>query len=84
MDLFNCDVQYANESFLARNEWNQDYHWFWSLTGFDNQEHCRGRGIQTGKPITECCGGDYQAFNLINLSNQKCCNGSPKSINDLC
>ena len=83
--LFNCDLQYANDSFEVRNEWNQDYHWFQSLTGFDNQEHCRRRvGVQTEKPSTECCGDDYQPFHLINLKNQKCCNGSPKPINDQC
>jgi len=34
-DLYNCDLQFVQDSFAQQGEFNRDYHLFWTTTGFD-------------------------------------------------
>merc|ERR1712118_632788 len=56
-ELFECDLQFAKDTFANKEVFNNDYHAFWSTTGFDNrlEESCPSGG--TNPVEHQCCGG---------------------------
>jgi len=74
-ELFECDLQFAKDTFAQRDVFNNDYHAFWSTTGFDNRldESCPSGG---NSPVEhQCCGGVDAPWYWIGLNNQQCCGG---------
>ena len=56
-ELFQCDLQFAKDTLESHDVFNEEYHAFWSLNGFDNRDpdNCPSNG---GVPVEhECCGG---------------------------
>merc|ERR1712156_89102 len=90
-ELYECDVQFVKDTFANKDVFNEDYHAFWSTTGFDNRndDSCPSGG---SAPVEhQCCGGVDGPWYWIGLNNQKCCggdaegnNGSVVGINDQC
>ena len=79
-ELFECDLQFVKDIYEAKDVFSNDYHAFWSTTGFDHQldSSCPTGG---SAPVThECCGGQDKPFYWINLNNQVCEAGAPKAI----
>ena len=74
-ELFECDLQFAKDTYAQRDVFNNDYHAFWSTTGFDNRldESCPSGG---NSPVEhQCCGGVDAPWYWIGLNNQQCCGG---------
>lgn len=71
--LFECDNMYATKlaASSAMENWNKDYHGYWSTTGFDHKSCPRGYG----ESQPECCGGYDSPFFLYNTlnKNKQCC-----------
>merc|ERR1711908_182889 len=89
-ELFECDVQFVKDTLANKDYFNEDYHAFWSSTGFDHESDsdCPSGG---SVPIEhECCGGVDAPWYWIGMNNNKCCNQGPDSsgtvvgINDQC
>merc|ERR1711937_796545 len=89
-ELFECDVQFVKDTFAQREVFNEDYHAFWSTTGFDMEDadSCPSGG---SSPVEhQCCGGVDAPWYWIGLNNNKCCNqsennsGTVVGINDQC
>merc|ERR1711937_760990 len=90
-ELFECDVQLVKDTFANKDVFNEDYHAFWSTTGFDNRndDSCPSGG---SAPVEhQCCGGVDGPWYWIGLNNQKCCGGdaignggSVVGVNDQC
>jgi len=52
--LCECDKQFAKNHVAVKDVFNQDYHMFWTTTGFDNQNG--GCASTPGpKPVPMCC-----------------------------
>ena len=72
-ELFECDIKFVHDLFNEREVYNNDYHMFYSTTGFDfedKDQYCPSAGIP-GEP--QCCGGHDGPWYRINLNKQKCC-----------
>merc|ERR1711908_200006 len=78
------------DTLANKDYFNEDYHAFWSSTGFDHEsdQDCPSGG---SVPIEhECCGGVDAPWYWIGMNNNKCCNQGPDSsgtvvgINDQC
>jgi len=89
-ELFECDVQFVKDTLANKDVFNEDYHAFWTTTGFDmeDDESCPSGG---SVPIEhQCCGGVDAPWYWIGMNNNKCCNQGPDSsgtvvgINDQC
>jgi len=90
-ELFECDVQFAKDTYDNRAAFNEDYHAFWSETGFDKEddESCPSGGTM---PVEhQCCGGVDAPWYWISTQSSQCCggdaegnNGVVKPINDQC
>ena len=78
-----CDVEFVKQSHSQRSVFNEDYHAFWTSTGFDHEEDCPSAG---GNPVEhECCGGTDKPFKWIGLNHWQCCpDGTVLSANDQC
>merc|ERR1712122_37829 len=72
-ELFECDLQFVKDTFAQKDVFNQDYHLFWSVPGWDNRDpnNCVVNG--GGSVEHECCGGTDQPWYWINLNRQQCC-----------
>merc|ERR1712176_814231 len=82
-ELFMCDVEFVQQSWSQRNVFSEDYHAFWTTTGFDHEQDCPSAG---GNPVDhECCGGTDKPFKWIGLNHWQCCpDGTVLSANDQC
>jgi len=82
-ELFMCDVEFVKQSHSQRSVFSEDYHAFWTETGFDHEEDCPSAG---GNPVEhECCGGTDKPFKWIGLNHWQCCpDGTVLSANDQC
>ena len=79
-ELFECDLQFVKDIYEVKDVFDNDFHAFWSETGFDHQleSSCPTGG---SAPVShECCGGQDKPFYWINLNNQVCDAGSPKAV----
>jgi len=76
--LCECDKMFAEEHVAAKHVYSNDYHRFWSTTGFDADIDClAGTG---GQVLPKCCGKDDGAFSIYNDLTKDCCaDGSIKS-----
>jgi len=83
-ELFECDLQFVKDTFAQKEQFSNDYHAFWSETGFDREEEssCPSGG---NTPVEhECCGGDTKPYFWIGLNKSKCCDGNVVGANDQC
>merc|ERR1711935_1028651 len=37
-ELFECDLQFVEDTYTTKDVWTEDYHLFWSKTGWDNED----------------------------------------------
>merc|ERR1712106_517001 len=56
-ELFECDLQFVEDTYTTKDVWTEDYHLFWSKTGWDNEDanNCPSGG--NGPVEHQCCGG---------------------------
>jgi len=83
-ELFECDLKFVKDTFDQRDEYNADYHAFYSTTGFDHEldSFCPST---PGVPVDHmCCGGNDGPYYWIGLNKNQCCNGNVISANDQC
>jgi len=81
-ELFECDVKFVKDSFSAKDSYSDDFHAFYTTTGFDAEEDCPSNG---GTPVEhQCCGGHDGPWYWIGLNNNQCCNGNVIGANDQC
>jgi len=91
-ELFQCDLQFAKDTLLMKDTFNEEYHAFWSTlpNGFDNRDpdNCPSNG---GVPVEhQCCGGYDREYHWIGLNKKQCCpindglSGTVKSIDESC
>ena len=88
-ELFECDAQFVKDTYEQREVFNEDYHAFWSTTGFDREEkdtYCPSNG---GDPVEHtCCGGHDGPWYWIGLNSNQCCaqgqGGYVVGANDQC
>ena len=83
-ELFECDLQFIKDTFAQKEQFSNDYHDFWSETGFDREDEssCPSGG---NTPVEhECCGGDTKPYFWIGLNKSKCCDGNVIGANDQC
>lgn len=84
-ELFECDLQFVKDTYAQKAVFNEDYHAFWSTTGFDREDpqHCVVGGGTV--PVQhECCGGHNGPYYWIGLNKHQCCSGVVKGANDQC
>jgi hypothetical protein len=81
--LCECDKLFAEEHVGAIHVYNDDFHRFYSTTGFDADTDClKGSG---GIVIPECCGADDGPQFIYNAHNKQCCpDGSIKPSSQSC
>lgn len=78
--LCECDKMFASRHVGATHVFNEDYHLFWSKTGWDNEDSCVPKGGGASDP--QCC-GKPDSFSLIyNAYNKQCCDGEVKGIGE--
>ena len=88
-ELFECDAKFVNDVLAEREAFNEDYHAFWTTTGFDREEkdtYCPSNG---GNPVEHtCCGGHDGPWYWIGLNSNQCCaqgeGGYVVGANDQC
>jgi len=81
-ELFECDVKFVKDSFATKDAYSDDFHAFWTTTGFDAEEDCPSNG---GTPVEhQCCGGHDGPWYWIGLNNNQCCDGNVIGANDQC
>ena len=59
-DLFNCDVQFVEDTFAQQGEWNTDFHLFWSTTGFDPTDGLSCQPGDGSEYVERVCKGGYE------------------------
>ena len=68
-NLCECDLQFAKDHVSS-----DDYHMFWSQTGWNPEENCPGT---PGGPVDiQCCGQPDGPYSLYNAISKKCCAGN--------
>merc|ERR1712176_1118318 len=88
-ELFECDAKFVQDQYNQRDVFSNDYHAFWTTTGFDRDEkdtYCPSSG---GDPVQhECCGGHNAPWYWINTNQNKCCprgqSGEVVNVGDMC
>merc|ERR1712128_137084 len=72
-ELFECDLQFVEDTYTTKDVWTEDYHLFWSKTGWDNEDanNCPSGG--NGPVEHQCCGGHTSPYYWINLNKFQCC-----------
>merc|ERR1711920_382130 len=72
-ELFECDLQFVKDTYSTKDVWTEDYHLFWSKTGWDNEDanNCPSGG--NGPVEHQCCGGHTSPYYWINLNKFQCC-----------
>lgn len=71
--LCECDLQFAKEHVRTKDVFDDKYHMFWSVSGWEPKEQCFPQG--TPPYIPKCCGVPGNPFVLYNAANKYCCNG---------
>ena len=80
--LCECDAAFAKSHNEAKEVWDQDYHMFWSTSGWDFQMECVATG-SGGSVESQCCETDTTAAILFNSHTKECCaNGAVKPIGE--
>lgn len=77
-ELFECDVMMAQNTFNNRAAYSDDFHLFYSQTGFDpeSDESCPSGG---STPVEHmCCGGTNKPYYWMNMNQKECVNGVPQ------
>jgi len=69
--LCECDNLFAEEHVGAIHVYNEDYHRFYTTTGFDANTDCP-KG-PPGVVDPQCCGSDDGAYFVYNAVNKDCC-----------
>ena len=77
-ELFHCDVMMAYNTFDNRAAYSNDYHLFYSTTGFDPE--LEGSCPSGGSAPVEhmCCGGVNKPYYWMNMNQKECVNGVPQ------
>jgi len=79
-ELFECDVMFAKNTFANKDSYSDDYHLFYSTTGFDPEtdESCPSGG---SVPVEhQCCGGVNKPYYWIGLNKKECVDGVPVEL----
>jgi len=73
--LCECDAQFGRQMPAHRHVFSDDYHLFWSTTGWSPEEKCLHGGNGPYEP--QCCGADDGPLHIFNAKTKECCaNGS--------
>ena len=59
-DLYHCDFQFVQDTFEQRGEWNNDFHLFWSSTGFDPNDGLSCLPGDGNEYVERVCKGGYE------------------------
>lgn len=77
--LCECDAAFARNHVAAKDVWNNDYHLFWTTTGFDTETSCVPNSGGATDP--RCCSTPTSAASIFNALTKECCaNGSVKPL----
>lgn len=75
--LCECDLQFAKNHVSVAHHYSDDYHMFWSQTGWNPEENCTPT---PGGPVDpQCCGRQDGPFSLYNALSKSCCAGEIKT-----
>lgn len=84
-ELFECDRQFVQDTFDNKDVFDEQYHAFWSTTGFDyrDQGDCPvGSNLPTQH---ECCGGGDRQYWWYSATQNQCCDDKKiVSITETC
>jgi len=69
--LCECDAQFGRQMPAHRHVFNEDYHLFWSTTGWSPEENCLRGGNGPYEP--QCCGADDGPLKIFNAKTKECC-----------
>ena len=83
-ELFECDLQFVKDTFAQKKLFSNDYHHWWSDTGFDRKDESSCPSGASTPVEHECCGGDTKPYFWIGLNKSKCCDGKVVGVNDQC
>jgi hypothetical protein len=78
--LFECDLKFVKDTFDNKDAYSDDFHAFYSQTGFDHEsdESCPAGG---SVPVDhECCGGNGNPFYWIGLNKKQCVDNKPQDL----
>merc|ERR1712210_444992 len=74
-----ASAPFAKAHVGAKDVWNNDYHMFWSTTGWDMDTGCVSSSGGSVDP--QCCSTDTSAASIFNAYTKECCaNGTVKPI----
>lgn len=76
--LCECDLQFAKHHVETKDSYSDEYHMFWSTSGWDPEDPSMCYPQGTPPYIPKCCGVPGSPFVLFNAANKKCCNGEVK------
>lgn len=69
--LCECDLKFGQDMPAHRHVFSDDYHLFWSTTGWNAEENCLRGGQGPYEP--ECCGAPDGPMRLFNGATKDCC-----------
>jgi hypothetical protein len=67
-----CDKMFAMEHAGVADSYDENYHMFWTQTGWNHEENCVHG---TEKTNSQCCGSDGAPSYMYNADNKYCCDG---------
>jgi len=76
--LCECDLQFGKNMPAHRDEFNTDYHLFWSTVDWNAEENCLRGGHGPYEPA--CCGAPDGPMQLFNDATKDCCPNHGYSI----
>ncbi|CBY32091.1 unnamed protein product [Oikopleura dioica] len=77
--LCECDAAFAMNHVGVKDVYNNDYHMFWSTTGWNMDTECVSSSGGAVDP--KCCSTDTSAASIFNAYTKECCaNGTVKPI----
>lgn len=77
--LCECDLQFAKDHNKVKGVFKNQYHMFWSESGWDQNDDTKCYTDGVGPYIPKCCGVPGNPFALYNSARKKCCNGEVRS-----
>merc|ERR1712156_11304 len=79
-ELFECDVLMVKNTWNNREAYSDDYHLFYTTTGFDPESDA---SCPTGGSVPVdhmCCGGGDKPYYWIGLNKKQCVDGVPQEL----
>jgi len=70
-ELFECDVQFAKDSFNQLKVFDESYHFFYG--NFDNRDPDNCVSTPSIPVEHQCCGGHNKPFHWIGMNKHQCC-----------